>query len=120
MPGVTFHGSVPGERVAELMDSADAVLITSLGFDNQPMVALEAFSHERPVIVSDPVLAGEFGEAALLTPTPDAGGLAALMRELAADRGILSPHRAAALAYAHDRQPAAHVARLQQIIASVR
>ncbi|MDR2997560.1 MAG: glycosyltransferase family 4 protein [Microbacterium sp.] len=120
VPGVTFHGSVPGERVGELMDAADAVLITSLGFDNQPMVALEAFSHGRPVIVSDPVLAGEFGEAALLTPTPDAAGLAALVRELAADRGILAPHREAALAYARDRQPAAHVAKLQEIVASVR
>src|SRR5690606_36439836 len=41
IPGVTFHGAVPGERVGELMDAADAALITSLGFDNQPMVALE-------------------------------------------------------------------------------
>src|SRR5690606_22817273 len=70
LPGVTFHGAVPGERVAALMDAADAALITSLGFDNQPMVALEAFAHGRPVIVSDPVLGGEFGDAALLTPTP--------------------------------------------------
>ena len=48
------------ERLSgELMDAADAALITSLGFDNQPMVALEAFAHGRPVVVSDPVLAKE-------------------------------------------------------------
>ncbi|WP_353113135.1 glycosyltransferase family 4 protein [Microbacterium sp.] len=119
LPGVEFHGPVSGERVGELMDGSDAVLITSLGFDNQPMVALEAFAHGRPVIVSDPVLAGEFGPAALGTPTPDARGLADLVVELAADRDRLAPHREAATAYARDRQPSAHVARLREIIASV-
>lgn len=119
VPGVTFHGPVPGERVAELMDAADAALITSLGFDNQPMVALEAFAHGRPVIVSDPVLGGEFGDAALLTPTPDAEGLAELILRLEADRTLLDPPRAGALAYAGERVAAAHVARLQELIASV-
>ena len=117
--GVTFHGPVPGERVGELMDAADAALITSLGFDNQPMVALEAFAHGRPVIVSDPVLGGEFGDAALLTPTPDAVGLADLILRLEADRSLLDASRAGALAYARDRVAAAHVARLQELIASV-
>lgn len=119
VPGVTFHGPVPGERVAELMDAADAALITSLGFDNQPMVALEAFAHGRPVIVSDPVLGGEFGDAALLTPTPDAAGLAELILQLEADRTLLDAPRDGALAYARDRVAAAHVARLQELIASV-
>ncbi|GAA3937760.1 glycosyltransferase family 4 protein [Microbacterium soli] len=120
VPGVAFHGSVPGDRVAELMDAADAALITSLGFDNQPMVALEAFAHGRPVIVSDPVLGGEFGEAALLTPTPDAEGLAELVLSLEADRSLLDAPRAGALAYARDRVAAAHVARLRELIASAR
>lgn len=120
VPGVTFHGPVPGERVAELMDAADAALITSLGFDNQPMVALEAFAHGRPVIVSDPVLATEFGDAALGTPTPDAEGLAALILRLEADRSLLDAPRDGAIAYARDRVAAAHVARLQELIASVR
>jgi glycosyltransferase involved in cell wall biosynthesis len=119
VPGVTFHGPVPGERVAELMDAADAALITSLGFDNQPMVALEAFAHGRPVIVSDPVLGGEFGDAALLTPTPDAAGLAELILRLEADRSLLNSPRDGALAYARERVAAAHVARLQELIASV-
>jgi glycosyltransferase involved in cell wall biosynthesis len=120
VPGVTFHGPVPGERVAELMDAADAALITSLGFDNQPMVALEAFAHGRPVIVSDPVLATEFGDAALGTPTPDAEGLAALILQLEADRTLLDAPRAGAIAYASAHVAAAHVARLQELIASVR
>ncbi len=117
--GVTFHGAVPGTRVSELMAGADAALITSLGFDNQPMVALEAFAHGRPVIVSDPVLAKEFGDAAIGTPTPDAEGLADLIVRLEADRSLLDAPRAGAIEYAKERQPAAHVARLLQLIASV-
>ncbi|BDZ40258.1 glycosyltransferase family 4 protein [Microbacterium suwonense] len=119
VPGVTFHGPVPGERVAELMDAADAALITSLGFDNQPMVALEAFAHGRPVIVSDPVLATEFGDAAIGTPAPDAEGLADLILRLETDRSLLDTPRAGALAYARERVASAHVARLQELIASV-
>ncbi|MDT0158069.1 glycosyltransferase family 4 protein [Microbacterium sp. ARD32] len=120
VPGVTFHGPVSGECVAELMDAADAALITSLGFDNQPMVALEAFAHGRPVIVSDPVLATEFGDAALGTPTPDAAGLAELILRLEADRSLLDAPRAGAVTYASERVAAAHVARLREIIASAR
>jgi glycosyltransferase involved in cell wall biosynthesis len=120
VPGVTLHGPVPGERVAELMDAADAALITSLGFDNQPMVALEAFAHGRPVIVSDPVLGGEFGDAALLAPTSDAAGLAELIVRLESERTLLDAPRAGALAYARERVAAAHVARLQELIASAR
>lgn len=116
---VTFHGSVPGSRVAELMDAADAALITSLGFDNQPMVALEAFSHGRPVIVSDPVLATEFAEAAIGTPGTDAEALAELIIALEADRSLLQHPRQAAVDYARERQPSAHVARLQELAASV-
>lgn len=119
VPGVTFHGPVPGERVGELMDAADAALITSLGFDNQPMVALEAFAHGRPVIVSDPVLATEFGAAAVGTPTPDAEGLADLIVRLEADRALLDGPRAGAVAYARERVASAHVARLRELIASV-
>ncbi|UNK71216.1 glycosyltransferase family 4 protein [Microbacterium sp. H1-D42] len=119
VPGVTFHGPVSGERVGELMDAADAALITSLGFDNQPMVALEAFAHGRPVIVSDPVLAKEFGDAALGTLTSDAEGLADLIVQLEGSRSLLAPRRESAVAYARDRVAGAHVARLQELIASV-
>lgn len=118
-PGVTFHGAVPGERVAELMDAADAALITSVGFDNQPMVALEAFAHGRPVIVSDPVLAKEFGAAALGTETADAEGLATLILRLEADRALLDGPRAGAITYASERVASAHAARLRELIASV-
>jgi len=116
-PDVTFHGRVPGARVAELVAASDAVLITSLGFDNQPMVALEGFSRGRPAVLVDPVLAGEFADAAIGTAAPDAAGLAAALESLVADRPALRAAAAAALTYARERQPAPHAAELDRLIA---
>jgi glycosyltransferase involved in cell wall biosynthesis len=71
-----WHGTLSAEGVSDLLTSSHALVMTSLGFDNQPMVILEAFAHARPVILTDPVLGKEFGDAAVLTATPDAQGLA--------------------------------------------
>ena len=96
-PGVTVHGRLSTAEVAALLRGAHAAVVTSHGFDNQPMIAMEAFAEHRPVIVSDPVLAVEFGDAALAADGPDAEGLAATILRLAADRGQLdAPARAAA------------------------
>lgn len=113
---VTFHGRIPGERVGELVAASDAVLISSLGFDNQPMIALEAFSRGRPAIVADPVLAGEFGAAALGSSTPDAAGLADALERLIDDPRAREAAASAALAYARERQPAPHARALATII----
>lgn len=113
---VTFHGRVPGARVSELIAQSDAVLITSLGFDNQPMIALEAFTRGRPVIVTDPVLRDEFGAAAIGTAEPDARGLAASVISLARSREELGAAGRAATAYALAHQPHAHAHELQSAI----
>lgn len=115
--GVDFYGRVPGSRVSELVSAADAVLITSLGFDNQPMIALEAFTRGRPVVVTDPALADEFGAAAVGTSTPDAAGLADAIVQLAEDRALLREAGRAAEDYARARQPAEHAAALRGLIA---
>ncbi|UUT34802.1 glycosyltransferase family 4 protein [Microbacterium elymi] len=109
---VVFHGRVPGDEVARLVAGAHAVLITSLGFDNQPMIALEAFTRGRPVVVTDPVLRDEFGAAALGTDTPDAAGLAAVLVRAVRDRDLLRAAGQAALTYAQERQPDRHAAAL--------
>lgn len=115
---VTFHERVSARRVDELLRSAHAIVITSLGFDNQPMVALEAFARGRPAIVSDPVLAEEFGPAALATPTTDARGLAAAIIALATDPSPLADAGTAARRYASAGGPAAHVRQLLGHLAS--
>ncbi|QAY60392.1 glycosyltransferase [Microbacterium protaetiae] len=117
---VTFHGRVAGERVGALVAASDAVLISSLGFDNQPMIALEAFSRGRPAVVVDPVLAEEFGAAAIGTAGVDAAGLAATLERLIDDRAALVAAAAAAITYARDRQPAPHAQRLDRLLAVAR
>jgi len=117
---VTFHGRVPGDEVGALVAASDAVVISSLGFDNQPMIALEAFSRGRPAVAVDPVLAGEFGAAAIGTEGTDAAGLAASLERLLDDRSALERAAAAALTYARDRQPAPHAQELERLIAVAR
>lgn len=116
LPDVTFHGQLPSKGVSKLLSESDAAVISSLGFDNQPMVALEAFTLGRPVIVTDPVLATEFEQAAVGTPTPDAEGLATTIITLATDRSRVRALGAHAADYARDRQAPAHAARLRELI----
>lgn len=112
-PDVEFHGRMPSGEVGALIARSDAVLITSLGFDNQPMVALEAFTRGRPVVVTDPVLQHEFGAAAVGCRTPDAAGLADVLVGAAADRTVFVQAGERAREYAAARQPAQHAVALR-------
>ncbi|RII96924.1 glycosyltransferase, partial [Clavibacter michiganensis subsp. insidiosus] len=107
-PGVTVHGRVSTATVTALLRGAHAAVITSLGFDNQPMIAMEAFAEGRPALVSDPVLAAEFGGAAMLADGTDAQGLATAILRLAADRPLLDGPARAARELAAAVSPAAH------------
>jgi len=112
-PGVTLHGRVPTARVTALLRDAHAAVVTSLGFDNQPMIAMEAFAEGRPVIVSDPVLGAEFGDAALLAADADAAGLAEVILLLARDRRLIDAPAEAAARLAASVAPAAHARALE-------
>jgi glycosyltransferase involved in cell wall biosynthesis len=112
-PGVTPHGRVPTAAVTALIRDAHAAVVTSLGYDNQPMIAMEAFAEGRPVIVSDPVLGAEFGDAALLADDADAEGLAAVILRLARDRRLLDAPTEAASRLAASVAPAAHARALE-------
>ncbi|MHA6694561.1 glycosyltransferase family 4 protein [Homoserinimonas sp. A520] len=82
-PNIRVHGSLPHERVLDLMDGSAAVVLTSLGFDNQPMTIAEAVSRERGVLYCDPKLIEGLGQAGFLSTTPDADGLADALVALA-------------------------------------
>jgi glycosyltransferase involved in cell wall biosynthesis len=84
-PDIRVHGALPHERVLDLMDRAAAVVLTSLGFDNQPMTIAEAVSRERGVLYCDPKLSEGLGQAGFLSETPDAGGLANALVTLASE-----------------------------------
>lgn len=91
-----WHGKLSAAQVSDLITNSHALLLTSLGFDNQPMVILEAFAHGRPVVLIDPVLGKEFGEAAMLSKTPEAEGLAKELVRIANNRDELTKRAAAA------------------------
>lgn len=115
-----WHGTLDAAGVAKLLTESNAVAVTSLGFDNQPMVVLEAFSHGRPVVLSDPVLGKEFGEAAALTPTPDAPGLAATLLQLVDDRPRMERAAAAAANAAKMATAKVHAEQLESLVREVR
>lgn len=111
---IVFHGRLAPAAVRALMDDAHACLITSVGFDNQPMVAIEAFASGAPVIVSDPTLAVEFGDAAITTGQPTAEALARCIVSLALDRGLLDAAAAAAREFSYEATPARHAAQIER------
>lgn len=88
-PQIRVHGSLPHEQVLALMDSSAAVVLTSLGFDNQPMTIAEAVSRERGVLYCDPQLREGLGNAGYLSENPDASGLAAALVALSSDPELL-------------------------------
>lgn len=88
-PQIRVHGSLPHEKVLSLMDSSAAVVLTSLGFDNQPMTIAEAVSRERGVLYCDPKLKEGLGRSGCLSSTPDAAGLADALVALSADPSLL-------------------------------
>jgi glycosyltransferase involved in cell wall biosynthesis len=89
---VRFHGPYDSSRVDELMQSVDAVLMTSIWWENSPVVIQEAFRNRRPVICSNIGGMAEKvrdGIDGLHFPVGSSVALATLLRHLAADRDIL-------------------------------
>lgn len=52
-PGVTVHGPVPHERIAEAFAAIDVLVIPSTWIENAPFVIREAFTAGVPVVASD-------------------------------------------------------------------
>lgn len=84
-PQIRVHGAVSHEVVLDLMDASSAVVLTSLGFDNQPMTIAEAVSRERGVLYCDPKLREGLEHAGFLSETPDERGLADALVALVAE-----------------------------------
>jgi glycosyltransferase involved in cell wall biosynthesis len=110
---VTIHGRVQPQEIMALLRAAHAALITSHGFDNQPMIAVEAFKTGLPVIVSDPTLATEFGAAAILAADTSAVGLARTIIRFAQHRDQLRHHSVAAVQYSANTSQHRHAEQIQ-------
>ncbi len=97
-PEIRVHRALPHDAVLDLMDGASAVVLTSLGFDNQPMTIAEAVSRERGVLYCDPKLREGLHHAGFLSSTPDEQGLAdALVTLVCAPEQLLEMSRGAAV-----------------------
>jgi len=87
-PEIRVHGSLPRDAVIELIDASSVVVLTSVGFDNQPMTIAEATSRHRGVIFCDPQLKEGLDHAGLLTRDETPNGIAATLVDL-----VTHPHR---------------------------
>ncbi|MCU1514905.1 MAG: hypothetical protein JWO10_1995, partial [Microbacteriaceae bacterium] len=83
-PQIRVRGAVDHDEVLRMMDASAAVVLTSLGFDNQPMTIAEAVSRQRGVLYCDPNLSEGLQNSGYLASTPDASGLADALVTLSA------------------------------------
>lgn len=81
-PEIRLHGALAHDAVLELMDRSSVVVITSVGFDNQPMTIAEAVSRERGILYCDPKLREGLLHAGHLAATPGVEGLADALVDL--------------------------------------
>ncbi len=94
-PNIRVHGSLPRERVIELIDASSVIALTSVGFDNQPMTIAEATSRFRGVVFCDPLLKEGLDNAGILTPDSTPAGIASVLIDL-----VRHPERIATLSAA--------------------
>jgi glycosyltransferase involved in cell wall biosynthesis len=97
---IRFLGSVPHERIPELLQDCRALVLAST-YEGIPNVVLEALAHSRPVISTPVGAVPEFvrdGENGRLVPCGDVERLASAMKALLDDdtwRRLASHARAA-------------------------
>ncbi len=97
---LTVHGAVPQAQVIQAMRDAHVLVSSSLDFDNQPMVLLEAIASGLPVVVADPDLAEMLPERGhLVCDTPDAAGLVSALSRLRESPGLIREMSGAAIAH---------------------
>ena len=83
---VVFTGLQSQRAVAALLQAGDVFVIASRGFDNQPMVILEAAAAGLPIVYCDPALTEGLTPAnSLLADSDDPGRLAAALESLVRD-----------------------------------
>ncbi len=85
-PRVKFRGKFGRDELAKVFSALDVVAVPSLWYENNPLIAQEAFAAGRPVIASDLGGMAEFVEheaGGWLVPPGDAEALAERLRALA-------------------------------------
>jgi len=88
-PNLRVQGVLSHDDVLELMDNSSAVVLSSLGFDNQPMTIAEAVSRQRGVLYCDPELSEGLLNSGFLAESPDVAGLTKAIVTLVSDPTLL-------------------------------
>lgn len=113
---VTWHGGVPQGEVLAAMGNHHVFVSSSLDFDNQPMVMLEAIAAGLPIVYCDPDLAETVPPlGSILTITPDAAGVAQAIERIRTEPGLLSSLSAATIAWRTAVSIDAHVSALLEV-----
>lgn len=89
---VKFMGTFPSEKMRDVLDEFDVLVIPSRWYENSPLVLLNALASHTPVIVSDVAGMTEFvrdGVNGYAFPRGDAAALAQVLRRIGADRDAL-------------------------------
>jgi glycosyltransferase involved in cell wall biosynthesis len=114
-PQLRVRGALGHDAVLEMMDASSAVVLSSYGFDNQPMTIAEAVSRERGVLYCDPKLKEGLQNSGFLTAEPTEAGFAdAIVRLVQDPELLLGLSRGAAIDRA-SFAPAEYVKRVVQI-----
>ncbi|MFF0911898.1 glycosyltransferase family 4 protein [Microbacterium enclense] len=115
-PDILVTGRLSRDEVRARVRRAHLVALTSLGFDNQPVVVVEAFTEARSVVYVDADLREGLSEGGILVPSDVPGMAEALVRLVRQPSDIVDAsrraHRAAAVF-----SPAHHVELLRRVYA---
>ena len=90
-PAARHQGLYSADRLGALMAQVDWVVMPSIWWENAPLVILEAFRHQRPVICGNVGGMAEMvrdGVDGLHAPVNDPAGLAQVMRHAAEAEGL--------------------------------
>ncbi|MEY2849258.1 MAG: hypothetical protein RI885_1925 [Actinomycetota bacterium] len=115
-PQIRVQGSLPHDTVLDMMDASSVVVLTSIGFDNQPMTIAEAVSRERGILYCDPKLREGLLHAGFLAATPDAAGIADAIVDLVTTDGLLRELSRGAARDGAQFSPHGYVSRLTGIV----
>ena len=88
-PGIRVHGNLGHDEVLQLIDDSSIGVLTSNGFDNQPMTIAESVSRYRGVLFCDPKLREGLGNSGYLSADPSAAALADAIVTLSTQPGAL-------------------------------
>ncbi len=82
-PGIRLHGRVPNVEMPKWLERSHVTVLSSIGWDNQPMSVAESMMAQRGVIYSDPDLIEGLSEAGIGVFTDDEDEFAARLSALA-------------------------------------